>query len=221
MKPILYSYWRSSCSYRVRLALNFFQIDYDYKPVHLVKEGGEQFSSNFSKLNPKNEVPFYIDGEENLSESMSILLYLNDKYSTSEKSLLPHQSSEKYFAISCAEMINTGIQPIQNLKVLKYIQTDLRASDVQKKEWGRYWIDLGFLALEKKLNSRSPQKEGSFIFSSGFSLVECFLLPQVYNALRFGVDMEQFPIISKIYESCQGLEYVSKSIPENQIDSVT
>lgn len=212
-KPILYSYFRSSCSYRVRIALNYKGIDYEYRPVHLVKDGGEQLKESYLKLNPKGEVPFYVDGDVGISQSMAILMFLEEKYP--EKKLLPKDPLKRAHCIQLCELINSGIQPIQNLKVLKYLVNELGQEEGVKAKWANYWITEGFISLENFLKDLS----GTYSIGNELSLADCFLVPQVYNAERFKVDMDRFPHIKKINENCLKLECFQKADPANQPDS--
>jgi len=212
-RPILYSYYRSSCSYRVRIALYHKGIDFEYHPIHLVKDGGEQLKDPYLKLNPKGEVPFFVDNEVGIAQSMAISLFLEDKYP--QKNLLPKDPLKKAHCIQLCEMINSGIQPIQNLKVLKYLVTDLSLSQEVKPKWAHHWISEGFDALESFLEDLS----GDFCLGNEFTLADCFLVPQVYNANRFKVDLDKYPHIKKINENCLNLDAVKKADPAVQPDA--
>ena len=139
----LYSYYRSSCSYRVRIGLYLKEIPFDYKAVHLVKSGGEQFQEEFKKINPFSQVPCLRHGEWFLSQSLPILLYLEEL--KPEPKLLPENSFQKAKVLSFCEMINSGIQPLQNLSVLSYVEKNI-SSD--KKQWAKYWIEEGLAVCE-------------------------------------------------------------------------
>jgi len=210
MKPILYSYYRSSCSYRVRIALYLKNIDFEYRPIHLVKEGGEQNKANYKDLNPRGEVPYLIDGDSRLSQSMAILLYLDKKHP--DPALFP---KEKAKCIELCEMINTGIQPIQNLKVLQYIAKEFGADDAAKAKWCKHWITQGFEALEKALSKVS----GKYSIGDALTAADLFLIPQVYNAHRFKVAMKSFPLIQSIHQNCIELEAFKRAEPSTQPDA--
>lgn len=212
-KPILYSYYRSSCSYRVRIALYHKEIDFEYRAIHLVKDGGEQLKQNYLKLNPKGEVPFYVDGEVGIGQSMAILLFLEEKYPQS--SLLPKDPLQKAHCLQLCEIINSGIQPIQNLKVLKYLVNELGQEDKVKAKWANHWITEGFIALENFMKDLS----GDYSIGSQLSLADCFLVPQVYNANRFKVDIDRFPHIKRVHETCLKLSCFEKADPMNQPDA--
>lgn len=186
-------------------------MDYEYRPVHLVKEGGQQFSADFQKLNPKGEVPLYLDGSITLSQSMAIIQYIDQKFSGAK--LFPEK--DNYFkCLELCELINSGIQPIQNLAVTKYLQSEFHMEQSQTVKWMAHWIHRGFIALEKKLQS----KAGGFCMGDTISAADLFLVPQVYNANRFKIDMEEFPIIKKINDHCIEIDAFKKAAPEAQPD---
>lgn len=214
MEPILYSYWRSSCSYRVRIALNFKEVKYDYRPVHLVNDGGEQKKPDFTELNPKQEVPFFIHDGHSLAQSMAILQYIDDTWPTPE--LFPKDPKLKSQCLQLCEIVNSGIQPIQNLKVLTVVASRYQADDKEKASWSRYWIQEGFKALEQELEKTS----GHFSIRDTVTAADLFLVPQCYNAKRFKVDFEtDFPNIFKVYQNCFELEEFRRALPEVQPDS--
>jgi len=214
MKPTLYSYWRSSCSYRVRIALNFKEVEYEYRPVHLVNDGGEHKKSEFTELNPKQEVPFFIHGSHSLSQSMAILQYIDDQWPQPE--LFPKDAKLKSQCLQLCEIINSGIQPIQNLKVMSVIGKRYNADEKEKASWSRYWIVEGFKALEKELEKTS----GHFSIKDTVTVADLFLVPQCYNAKRFKIDLEnEYPKIFKVYKNCFELEEFRRALPEVQPDA--
>ena len=205
----LYSYYRSSSAYRVRVALYFKQIGFHYQSVHLLKEGGEQFQDNFKKINPLSQVPCLKHKDRTLTQSLPILLYLEELQP--EPALLPKDPFQRATALSFCEMINSGIQPLQNLSVLKYIENEFSSDKVK---WSQYWIEKGLTACENFLKNKS---EG-FCFSNQVTLADLFLIPQLYNAKRFQVDIQQFPNLERINKNCLAKEYFQKALPENQPD---
>ena len=209
----LYSYYRSSCSYRVRIALYYKKLDFEYKAVHLIKNQGEQFKESYQKLNPLSQVPSLKHGEKVLTQSLPILLYLEEL--KPQPSLLPEDSYKKTEVLSFCEIINSSIQPLQNLSVLKYVESELR---FDKIKWSQYWIKKGLLACENFLKSSDSNSSDSYCFSNELSLADLFLIPQIYNAHRFGVDRKLFPLLQKINENCLKLEAFQKALPENQPD---
>ncbi|ESO91951.1 hypothetical protein LOTGIDRAFT_121608 [Lottia gigantea] len=206
-QPILYSYFRSSCSWRVRIALNIKGIEYEYKAVHLLNNGGEQRSEDYSSKNPMQQVPsLETSNGDVLTQSLPIMEYLEEQYPS--PSLLPKDSIQRAQIRALAEMINSGIQPLQNLTVLQYLKED------QKAEWSKHWIHNGFVALEKTLEKTS----GKYCFGDNITLVDCCLPPQVFNANRFKVDMAEFPVISRINEDLGKIEAFKLAQPSQQPD---
>ncbi|MCZ0933400.1 MAG: maleylacetoacetate isomerase [Oligoflexia bacterium] len=206
---MLYSYYRSSSAYRVRIALYFKKIEFHYQAVHLLKEGGEQFQDSFKKINPLSQVPCLKHKDKVLTQSLPILLYLEELQP--ELALLPKNPFQKAEILSFCEMINSGIQPLQNLSVLKYIESKIQSD---KLKWSQYWIEKGLTACEAFLKNKS----GAFCFSNQVTLADLFLIPQLYNANRFQVNIRQFPTLEQINKNCLLEEYFQKALPENQPD---
>lgn len=208
----LYSYFRSSCSYRIRIALNHKKISYEYIPVHLTKEGGEQLKEPYSSLNPKQEVPLLVDKHVVLSQSTAICLYL-DRISIGSP-LFPKELPEFEKCMELVEIINSGIQPLQNLKVIKKLKNDLKVSEEQKLEWIRYFISEGLKAYDSKLGAGTKFSVGDEVTAA-----DMFLIPQLYNAKRFEVDMSGMPHLLEIEQNCCKLESFTQAHPDNQPDS--
>lgn len=208
----LYSYFRSSCSYRVRIALNLKQLDFETLPIHLVRDGGEQNKADYRKHNPMGQVPCLLAGDVGISQSMAILEYLEQVHP--EPALLPKDPIAAAQVRAVCEMINSGIQPIQNLSVLVYLEGDMGAQG-KRVEWSRHWIARGFDALEQILQSSA----GRFSFGDSVTLADCFVVPQVYNAHRFKVDMSRYPLINRINENCLAMESFAAAAPARQPDT--
>ncbi len=212
----LYGYWRSSATYRVRIALNLKGLEYDYIPVHLVKEGGEQHKEAYQQLNPSELVPTLVDDDEDiiLNQSLSIMEFLDEKYPDSY-SLLPAHPLERARVRALAQDISCDMQPLNNLRVLQALESEFGADTEAKAKWVRLWSQRGFSAMEQRLQTQA----GKYCFDFDVSLADVCLVPQVYAAKRFGLDIEQFPLISKIYANCNALEPFIKAMPENQPDA--
>ena len=212
----LYSYWRSSAAYRVRIALNLKGMDYAIAPVHLVRQGGEQHHDDYRKLNPQQLVPTLVDGGHALPESLAIIQYLDEAYPDTPR-LLPRSALACARVRALAQMIACDIHPIGNLRVLQYLKSELGASDEQKQAWSRHWIELGFDAIETLLAGR--KRQGAFCEGDTPTLADCCLIPQVYNARRFKVSMGRYPTITRIDALCTGMEAFARAAPEAQADA--
>lgn len=209
----LYSYWRSSAAYRVRIALNLKGLTYQTRPVHLVKNGGEQHSDDYHQINPNELVPVLVDGDIVLNQSLAIIDYLDDTY-TVQPLLTPH-GHQRYITKALAQDIAVDIHPINNLRVVQYLCGELNINDEQSQRWYSHWIEIGFRAIE----SRLKQTSGKYSVGDNISIADVCLIPQVYNAHRFHIDMSPFPIISAIYDRCNQLSAFIDAQPENQPDA--
>lgn len=212
-KVQLYSYFRSSAAYRVRIALYLKNIPFEYIPVHLLKDGGEQFSEAYKALNPAAEVPTFAHNGRVISQSMAILEYIDSVWP--QAPLFPLAPYEKAKVIQICETVNSGIHPVQNLKVLKELEARFNLTLDEKTQWAAYWIQHGFVGLEKILQSTA----GTYCFGGQITAADLFVAPQVYNARRFQVDMTQFPTIERIYKNCLCHSAFQKASPERQPDS--
>ena len=208
----LYSYYRSSCSYRVRIALHLKNIHFKYIPVHLLKNRGEQNSEEYKSLNPEGQVPCLVHNNLVITQSMAILQYLEDIYPSPV--LFPKE--KKAQVISLCEMINSGIQPLQNLKVLEYLKTNLSGRTVDRNKWLSFWIQKGLSTVEEKLKNN---KGGPFAIGRTVTAAELFIIPQIYNAKRFNVNLKNFPRLLAIEDLCQNLPAFKKAHPDTQPDS--
>ncbi|MGV7119205.1 MULTISPECIES: maleylacetoacetate isomerase [unclassified Sphingopyxis] len=207
----LYEFFRSSASYRVRIGLNLKGLDYTSCPVNFRKD--EQMSEPFTSLNPAKLVPVLETGDGwSLAQSAAILEYLDEVYP--EKPLLPRDDpKDRAFVRQCALAVACDIHPLNNLRVLKYLVGPLGLSDETKNEWVRHWICEGFEALEAIISAHNGQ-QARFCFGDAPTLADCCLIPQIYNARRFEVDMAQFPILERIDKNCGALEAFAKAHPD-------
>lgn len=215
MSIILYSYFRSSAAYRVRIALNLKDIDYEIRPVHLLKNGGEQFNADYLALNPQGRVPVLVVENKVLTQSSAIIEYLEETYSTPP--LLPDNALERAYVRSLAQIIACDIHPLNNLRVLGYLKGLVK--DEFQRTWYSHWIKEGFTALEQLLEK--SEYRGRFCFGDTPGMADAFLIPQAYNALRFECEMKSFPLISGIYENCMQETDFLNAAPENQPDAET
>jgi len=206
----LFDYVRSSAAYRVRIALNLKQMDYEQIPVNLL-EGAQRGEQNLAR-NPQGLVPSFEDADTTLNQSMAICEYLDDAYPESYR-LLPDAPLEKARVRSLAQLIACDIHPVNNLRVLKYLVGELGATEEQKLSWYRHWITLGFEALEEHLNS---EQSGKFCHGDEPTLADLCLVPQVFNARRFETDLSRFPRVVEIADRCNDIDAFIKASPDNQ-----
>jgi maleylacetoacetate isomerase len=210
---ILYGYWRSSAAYRVRIALNLKELSYQQRSIHLVKNGGEQHSADYQNLNPNQLVPVLVDGGVTLNQSLAIIDYLDETYP--EVVLTPLDNERRYIVKSLAQDIAVDIHPLNNLRVLQYLSGELSVEEGDKTRWYRHWIEQGFTALEKRLKLCS----GEYSVGDEVSLVDACLVPQVYNAKRFDVDLTPYSNIVRVTTSLGELEAFKRAAPEAQPDA--
>ncbi len=211
----LYTYWRSSSAYRVRIALNLKGLDYESVPVHLVRDGGEQHRPEYTTLNPLGLVPTLVDKDRVLIESLAIIEYLEETFP--EPALLPSTVAERARVRGMALSIACEIQPLNNSAVLGFLTSQLGVSETGKLDWICKWIARGFGALEHLL-TRSAET-GVYCHGDTPSVADLCLVPQVYNAVRFDVDLGSYPTLMGIHDRCQQLEAFIKAAPENQSDA--
>lgn len=210
---ILYGYWRSSAAYRVRIALNLKELSYQQRSIHLVKNGGEQHSADYQNLNPNQLVPVLVDGGVTLNQSLAIIDYLDETYP--EVVLTPLDKERRYIVKSLAQDIAVDIHPLNNLRVLQYLSGELSVEEGDKTRWYRHWIEQGFTALEKRLKLCS----GEYSVGDEVTLVDACLVPQVYNAKRFDVDLTPYSNIVRVTTSLSELEAFKRAAPEAQPDA--
>lgn len=211
----LYSYWRSSAAYRVRIALNLKNVPYQTIPIHLVKDGGQQHQPDYRAVNPQGLVPSLrlADGTV-LTQSVAIIEYLEAAYP--EPSLLPSDPVEAAKVRAMGLLVACDVHPLNNLRVLQYLKESLKVVPDEVSKWYHHWICEGFTALEKLLAKTS----GQCCWGDVPSFADVCLVPQVYNARRFNVDMSAFPNIVRVDGYLQTLEAFAAAAPENQIDAV-
>ncbi len=212
----LYTYWRSSAAYRVRIALNLKGLSSEMAFVHLVKEGGEQLQEAYQAINPHGLVPsLELDDKQVITQSMAIMEYLDETYSGAR--LLPGSPLERARVRSIAQSIACDIHPLNNLRVLKYITGEWGVTEEQRTLWYQHWICSGFESLERQLSE--GHQTGDFCHGDEPGLADACLIPQIYNARRFSVAMDDYPVIQRIGKNCEALEPFQKAVPEAQEDA--
>ena len=215
MTPKLYSFWRSSAAFRVRIALNLKGIDYETVPVHLGKNGGEQSSDTYSSKNPNRLVPLYESGETKIHQSLAIIEYIEE--AQPEPALLPKSIIDRAWVRSIAMDISSDIHPINNVRVLRYLIKKLGLSNEAKDEWYEHWVKVGLTSLEKRLSNDS--RVGNFAYGNQPGLIDVCLVPQLFNALSAKIDVSSYPTLMRIFDQCMQLPAFINASWEKQIDA--
>ncbi len=211
----LYSYWRSSASYRVRIALHLKGLDHKLHPVHLLRAGGEQHRPDYLQRNPQGLVPCLVHGATVLTQSLAILEYLEECFPAVP--LLPRSPAGRARARMVAQSIACDIHPLNNLRVLKYLEHQADCRPPLRSEWYRHWTETGLRAVEKLLAQHSP--DSTFCVGEEPGLADCCLLPQVYNARRFHCSLAGCERITDICQRLEADARIQAAAPESQPDA--
>jgi maleylacetoacetate isomerase len=211
----LYGYWRSSAAYRVRIALELKSLTCEYTSVHLVRGGGEQRLPDYLRVNPQGRVPSLEHDGRVLTQSLAIIEYLDESWP--EPALLPSTPAARARVRALADLVACDIHPLNNLRVLQYLSRTLGQDEPARDDWYRHWITDGFTALEVLL-AGSPDT-GRYCHGDTPGLADVCLVPQVYNARRYNCDLEPFPTITRIEQSCNALAAFERARPERQPDA--
>jgi maleylacetoacetate isomerase len=211
----LHTFFRSSASYRVRIALNLKGIAYDPAAVHLSRDGGEQFGAAFDALNPQHLVPVLVDGGAVLTQSLAILEYIDETHPRTP--LLPAHAAGRARVRALSQMIACDIHPLNNLRVLNYLSRELQVDAAKKDAWYRHWVALGLAAFESALARGSDT--GRFCHGDTPGMADCCLIPQVFNAQRFECDMAGYPTMMRINDACMELDAFQRASPARQPDA--
>ena len=208
----LYSYFRSSAAYRVRIALNLKGLTYEMVPIHLTKDGGRQHSPDYRAVNPQARVPtLEVSDGKILTQSLAIIEYLDEVHP--KPPLLPPDALERAKVRAIAQLIACDIHPLNNLVALQYLKRQLKHEQAEIDAWYHHWINEGFAALEAML------KGGPYTCGTSVTLADVCLVPQVANARRFKVPLDRFPKIVAAETACLKLSAFDKARPENQPDA--
>lgn len=211
-QPQLYSYWRSSCSWRVRIGLNLHDIEYEYNAVHLVKDGGQQHSAEYSEMNPMRSVPTLVLDGARLTQSMAILEYLEER--SGKSVLLPEEPLLRAKVRALTHIVVSDCQPVQNLAVLLKV-IELTGDSANKLVWGAHFVERALLALEKEVQ----QTAGQYCVGDRVTMVDVVLVPQLYNARRFKCDLSKLPTLLRVEENLVKLPAFQAAHPDKQPDA--
>ena len=211
----LYSYFRSSASYRVRIALSLKGLAYETVGVHLSRDGGEQHRAEFRELNPQALVPVLDDGERLLAQSLAIIEYLEETHP--QPPLLPKDPEERARVRALALAVACDIHPLNNTRVLTYLTGPMGLGNDARQTWYCHWIAEGLLALETAL--AKDRQTGKFCHGDAPGLADCCLVPQLANARRFKCDVAPYPTLLRIEKNCQALEAFQRAAPDRQPDA--
>lgn len=215
MQAKLYSFWRSSAAFRVRIALNLKGVDYHVIPVHLNKHGGDQLSADYADKNPNRLVPLFDDGKNSIHQSLAIIEYLDEIYA--EPALLPKLAIDRAWVRSIAMDISCDIHPITNLRVLRYLLRPLGVSKEAKDNWYQHWTHTGLESIEKQL-CKDP-RVGRFAYGDSPGLIDICLVPQIFNALSAQMETDCYPTLMRIFTECMQLQAFIDASWENQVDA--
>lgn len=211
----LYSYWRSSAAYRVRIALNLKGLDHEIVPVSLLPGVDEHRQEKYRARNPQMLVPFLENGDFSTGQSLAILEYLEETYP--EPALLPTDAQQRAAVRSFCNSICCDIHPLNNLRVMQYLKGEMEVSDEQFKTWYAHWISEGFKSAETVAAEFADA--GPFVFGKSVSIADTCLIPQVYNARRFTVPLDDFPRLIAVTDACNEIDAFVQAAPEQQADS--
>jgi len=208
----LFSFWRSLATYRVRIALNLKGLPYEQQSVHLTRNGGWQWSEEFRTINPQKRVPaLALDDGQVLLQSLAIIEYLDEVQP--QPPLLPGDPVERAQVRAVSQIMACDIHPVNNLAVLNYLKGPLKHDQAAVDEWYRHWVTQGFEAIEALI------RPGPYAFGANATMADLCLVPQVFNARRFKIDMGKYPKITAVDAACLKLPAFDKARPENQPDA--
>jgi len=210
----LYTYWRSSAAYRVRIALHLKGLAFDSVPVHLVQGGGEQHAPDYVARNPQHLVPTLLHGKATLVQSLAIIEYLDEVFP--DAPLLPTGALARQRARALAQLVACDVHPLGNLRVLQYLEHDLGLPSEARMRWITRWVRDGLAAYEALL---ARDAAGDFSIGDAPGIADCALIPQLYNARRFSIDLSPYPRIQRIEAACAALPAFVAAAPGQQADA--
>ncbi|MBL8313080.1 MAG: maleylacetoacetate isomerase [Rubrivivax sp.] len=207
----LYNYFRSSASYRVRIALALKGLDYEYKPVHLAKN--EQFTESYAAVSAARLVPLLRDGDHLLTQSLAIIEYLEETHR--EPPLLPADAVGRARVRALSLDVACEIHPLNNLRVLRYLTRDLKLGEDEKNRWYRHWVETGLETVERQLAAQPA----AYCHGNHPSMADCVLVPQIFNARRFECRLDHVPQVMRVFDTCMKLDAFERTRPENCPDA--
>ncbi|QWD89563.1 maleylacetoacetate isomerase [Polynucleobacter sp. MWH-CaK5] len=210
----LFSYWRSSAAFRVRIALNLKNLSHEVIPVDLLKQGGEQHLPSYSAKNPQDLVPVLEHDSHVLRQSLAIIEFLEEVHPT--PALLPKNIEERAWVRALSMDIACDIHPLNNLRVMKYLHKELKLSDDQKSSWTKHWLEVGLAGVEKTLSTQARQ--GKFCLGDDISMADVCLIPQIMNAKASNCDLSNFTKIQQVFDECMKLPAFIEASWEAQTD---
>lgn len=211
----LYTYFRSSAAFRVRIALNLKGLDADHKFVHLLKDGGRQFGAEYERLNPQHLVPTLVHNGYSLQQSLAIIEYLDEVFP--DPPLLPSNPLARARVRAIAYAVACDIHPLNNLRIRKYLHKQLARSDGEIHDWQAHWIALGFSALEAILTN--SEHTGRFCHGDAPTVADVCLIPQMANAHALNMNLSLYPALMRIEQAALALPAFSRALPNNQLDA--
>ena len=207
----LFNYFRSSASYRVRIALALKGLAYDYRAVHLQKN--EQFNESYAAVSPSRLVPTLIDGDHAITQSLAIIEYLDETHP--QPPLLPTDAVGRARVRSLALDIACEIHPLNNLRVLRYLVKSLKVSDEDKDRWYRHWVETGLEVVERQLAAQPS----TYCHGARPTIADCVLVPQIFNAQRLACRLDHVPHVMRVFDACMKLDAFEQTRPENCPDA--
>jgi len=210
----LFTYFRSSAAFRVRIALNLKGLKADQHCIHLVKDGGQQHTPEFRKVNPQGFVPALVDQGHVITQSIAIIAYLDETHPNPP--LLPKDALGRARVRAMSLIIACDIHPLQNTRITKYLESEFKLDEAARKRWIVRWITEGFTALEQMVSGDAAT--GKFCHGDSPTMADVLLVPQMFSARRFGADLEAFPTLRRIDEHCQTLKAFQDAAPAKQPD---
>lgn len=211
----LYTYFRSSAAYRVRIALNLKGLDADHRFIHLLKDGGQQHGEAYRAINPQQLIPALIDNGHAIAQSLAIVEYLEETHP--EPPLLPKGAFARARVRQIAYAVACDIHPVNNLRVLQQLRRNFAATEDQRAEWQKHWIALGFTAIESLL-ANAPET-GVYCHGDAPSLADICLIPQMANARRVNLDLAPYPTLTRIEQSALANPAFAAAQPKEQRDA--